>query len=202
MLKLTNLTKSIGKQIIFKEVSLFVSSGERVAVLGPSGAGKSTLLRCIAGLDSFEGEVQSNGKIVLIFQDFQLFPHLTVFENITYVPLRVLGYPKQEVFFEAESFLNKFMMADCRDKYPSVLSGGQQQRVSIIRAIMTKPAVLVMDEPTSSLDSETTEVVGSILKSLPITYVFATHDEAFVSDFATKHLSLVDQHLVIESKIN
>lgn len=198
MIKVTNLSKVFGDKYLFKNVSFEIESGERVALVGPSGIGKSTLLRCIAGLEKFSsGSIAASGKVTLVFQDFQLFPHLSVLENILYVPLNVL---KKKSYYnyslDAFAWLRKLGIDSLATKYPGSLSGGQQQRVSLIRAILAEPAILVMDEPTSLLDPQTTELIASALKDLSITYFFATHDNLFLDQFATRVIDFEEINLL------
>lgn len=154
-------------------VSLSVGKGEIVCILGPSGSGKSTLLRVLAGLEKIDGgtlsvaaEAQSPGEMVYVPQDYTLWPHLTVFENLTLAPREVRGTPAHEVRDEAESLLARFGLTEYGSVYPNELSGGQKQRVALIRALMMRPAVLLLDEVTSALDPELTKSVLDMIRAL------------------------------------
>ena len=188
MLEAKNIEKSFDKLEVLKNISFDVNKGEVLAIIGPSGSGKSTLLRCITQLETIDkGEIvicgdtlvkTFDGKAVyaskedrhkinmhygLVFQNFNLFPHMSVMKNITAAPINVLGKSKEEAEATAKSLLKKMGLADRGDYYPYQLSGGQQQRVSIARAMALNPELLLFDEPTSALDPELT---GEILKEI------------------------------------
>ena len=167
---LRNVTKRFGDRTILDDISLTIRPGETVALLGPSGGGKSTLIRCLNGLNTFDaGEIQVGGHCLLagsrnprntvqqvrqafgmIFQDFQLFPHLNVLENVTEAPIRVLGLPTREARERADKLLHRVGMSDHRLAFPQQLSGGQKQRVAIARALAMEPRGLLCDEITSA----------------------------------------------------
>lgn len=200
MIEIVNINKSFeGKQII-KNMSFTVKDGEILTIVGPSGGGKTTLLRCISGLETIDsGEVRVDGlsvdrarvnkKIGVVFQDFNLFPHFSVIDNITLAPISVLHMTKDVATNEAMSLLASFGLQDKASQYPFELSGGQKQRVAIARALIMKPKVLCYDEPTSALDPELRDNVADLilqLKKEDISQIIVTHDIDFgnkISDF-------------------
>ncbi|MBP0726023.1 amino acid ABC transporter ATP-binding protein [Bacillus sp. RG28] len=216
MLKVNSLTKRFGKQQVLGNVSFEVNKGEIVTLLGQSGAGKTTILRCVNGLESFDsGTIEVDGQIItsqkdlrkvrkdvgLVFQNYNLFPHKTVIENITEAPILVLGMNKEEAKKRATELLESVGLADKADAYPFELSGGQQQRVAIARACALKPKVLCFDEPTAALDPELTGEVASIMKRLAdggMSILVITHDMEFADKVATRTL-LVKDGTVIDS---
>jgi ABC-type polar amino acid transport system ATPase subunit len=198
MLKVVDVSKKIGGKTLFSRLSFEVLPGDRVALVGPSGAGKSTLLRCLAGLESYRGRISFDGRKTLVFQDFNLFPHLTVWENITYVPLVVLGNAVLETEKNAMQLLQRFALEEYRLKYPAELSGGQQQRVAIIRAVMAKVDLLIMDEPTSSLDNATTALIAEFLLEQNTMLFFSAHDELFVQTVATRVFEFTSDGALVE----
>ena len=180
MLKIVDLKKKFGQVYVLKGISFQIDDGEIGVVLGKSGAGKTTLIRCINGLESFDSgkiilddvEIMSindmkeiRGQIGMVFQNFNLFPHLTVLENIIESPVRVFGRNKDEVVKEALDLLEMVDLLDKKDHYPHQLSGGQQQRVAIARSCALKPKVLCFDEPTSALDKENIQKVEEIIRN-------------------------------------
>lgn len=197
--KIENLTKSFAQNVILKDVSAEVKEGEVISVIGPSGAGKSTFLRCLtllerptAGAVVFEGQnlvekslreiEEVRQKVGMVFQNFNLFPNLTVLENITLAPRRVKGIPEEEARGQAQKLLEKVGLADKADAYPGNLSGGQKQRVAIARALAMEPAVMLFDEPTSALDPEMVGEVLTVMRDLAqsgMTMVVVTHEMQF-----------------------
>lgn len=197
--KIENLTKSFAQNVILKDVSAEVKEGEVISVIGPSGAGKSTFLRCLtllerptAGAVVFEGQnlvekslreiEEVRQKVGMVFQNFNLFPNLTVLENITLAPRRVKEIPKEEARDQAQKLLEKVGLADKADAYPGNLSGGQKQRVAIARALAMEPAVMLFDEPTSALDPEMVGEVLTVMRDLAqsgMTMVVVTHEMQF-----------------------
>ena len=218
-----NIYKKFQNLEVLKGIDLEVSEGEVVAVIGPSGGGKSTLLRCLNKLETIEkgniiidGETLAkdtgNGaeyasaeetrriacKMGMVFQQFNLFPHMTVLENLIEAPVQVQKRNKEEVIKEAEILLEKVGLSEKRDVYPRKLSGGQQQRVAIARALAMKPAIMLFDEPTSALDPELTGEVLRTMRELAdekMTMVVVTHEMAFAREVATKVLFMADGYV-------
>lgn len=214
MLRIVDLKKKFGQVDVLKGISFQIDDGEIGVVLGKSGAGKTTLIRCINGLESFDSgkiilddvEIMSindmkeiRGKIGMVFQNFNLFPHLTVLENIIESPVRVFGRNKDEVVKEALDLLEMVDLLDKKDHYPHQLSGGQQQRVAIARSCALKPKVLCFDEPTSALDKENIQKVEEIIrncKRMGMTILIITHDTVFAREIADKTLNISEGQLV------
>ena len=172
------------------DLTLDIKQGDFVAILGHNGSGKSTLLRCATGLETPDnGEIIKNGKIGLVFQNFNLFPHYSVLKNITDAPIHVQKRNKAEVYKEARELLAKMGLSDKEDAYPYQLSGGQCQRVAIARALALNPKILFFDEPTSALDPELTGEVLRVIRSLAdlhITMVIVTHEMNFARDISDR----------------
>ncbi|PFH87133.1 amino acid ABC transporter ATP-binding protein [Bacillus sp. AFS088145] len=216
MLKVNNLTKQFNKQTVLNEVSFEVNKGEIVTLLGQSGAGKTTILRCINGLESFDGgSIEIDGQMIkskkdllkvrknvgLVFQNYNLFPHKTVIENIIEAPTLVLGMNKEEATKRAIDLLKQVGLSDKANSLPNELSGGQQQRVAIARACALQPKILCFDEPTSALDPELTNGIAEIMKKLAndgMSILVITHDMEFASNVSTRTL-LVKEGKVLES---
>ena len=201
MLEVKNLKKSFGNRVILDDVNLTVKDDEILCIVGPSGAGKTTLLRCITGLDTPDsGEFLMDGKpfdpqgtgasdrvIGVVFQDFNLFPNLSVMENITLAPTMVLKQPKNEAVKKAQELLAELGLSTKGNLYPWQLSGGQMQRVAIARALAMKPKILCYDEPTSALDPNLRQDVANIILSLKkggVTQLVVTHDLDFAEEIA------------------
>jgi len=215
MLKVNNLTKQFNKQTVLNEVSFEVNKGEIVTLLGQSGAGKTTILRCINGLESFDGgSIEIDGQMIkskkdllkvrknvgLVFQNYNLFPHKTVIENIIEAPTLVLGMNKEEATKRAMDLLEQVGLSDKANSLPDELSGGQQQRVAIARACALQPKILCFDEPTSALDPELTNGIAEIMKKLAnngMSILVITHDMEFASNVSTRTL-LVKEGKVLE----
>jgi len=225
VLEVSHLSKRFGKLKVLKDISFEVEKGEVVAVIGPSGSGKSTMLRCINQLESANGgsvcvqgqflfKEDGNGvvyadkkilreirlKVGLVFQNFNLFPHMTVLQNVMEAPVRVLGQHKEDARANAMELLKKMSMDMKCDVYPCELSGGQQQRVSIARALALKPEILFFDEPTSALDPELTGEILKVIRSLAeekMTMVIVTHEMAFAKNVAN-HVIFMDGGVIIE----
>ncbi len=227
VLKVEHLKKSFGENHVLKDISFDLMEGEVLSIIGPSGSGKSTLLRCITQLETMDaGTVCVNGKDMivgvdkkgnakyapanvlrdirlstgLVFQNFNLFPHLTVLQNLTIAPIRVLGMDREEARKIARELLEQMGLASKEKAYPCELSGGQQQRVSIARALAMQPKILFFDEPTSALDPELTGEVLKIIKGLAdqkMTMVIVTHEMAFARDVANKVI-FMDQGVIVE----
>jgi len=227
MIKMRNLHKSFGDYRLFKGINLDVALGEVVVLIGPSGSGKSTLLRCINGLETFEaGEIDVDGialhslnrerpstgdieairqvrlKVGMVFQQFNLFPHLTVLENITLAPVRVLNADPAKAREEALAFLRRINLEKKAQSRPGTLSGGEQQRVAIARALAMRPKAMLFDEPTASLDPETVGEVLSVIRDLVqqegMTTIISTHEMGFAREVADR-VVVFDQGEVIES---
>lgn len=214
MLKIVDLKKKFGQVEVLKGISFQIDDGEIGVVLGKSGAGKTTLIRCINGLESFDSgkivlddvEIKSindmkeiRGQIGMVFQNFNLFPHLSVLENIIESPVRVFGRNKDEVVKEALDLLEMVDLLDKKDHYPHQLSGGQQQRVAIARSCALKPKVLCFDEPTSALDKDNIQKVGEIIKDckkMGMAILIITHDTVFAEEIADKTLNISEGLLV------
>ena len=223
-IKATNIWKKFNNLEVLKGIDLEVNEGEVVAVIGPSGGGKSTLLRCLNKLETIDkGSITIDGeelcretsggteyvknndvrriacKMGMVFQQFNLFPHMTVLENLIEAPVNVQKRDKAEVIKEAEILLAKVGLSDKRDVYPRKLSGGQQQRVAIARALAMKPAIMLFDEPTSSLDPELTGEVLRTMRELAdekMTMVVVTHEMGFAREVATKVVFMADGHVL------
>lgn len=201
VLTVKNLQKSFGKTQVLKDISFEVEDGEIVSIIGSSGSGKSTLLRCITKLETPDsGEICVDGKMGLVFQNFNLFPHYSVLRNITEAPVHVMKVPKEEAEKEARNLLERLGLGDKADSYPHQLSGGQAQRVSIARALALKPKILFFDEPTSALDPELTGEVLKVIRSLAdlnMTMVIVTHEMEFARDLSDR-IIFMDQGVIAE----
>jgi polar amino acid transport system ATP-binding protein len=215
VVELRGVTKAFGPQVVLGGIDLAVREHEAVALIGASGSGKSTLLRCIDLLVEIDdGDVLIDGEVVtdpsvrpaavrrrlgMVFQAFNLFPHLTVLENVTLAPRRVGGLSRAEAEARARELLARFGLAGRERDYPDRLSGGQQQRVAIVRALAAEPRALLLDEVTSALDPELVgEVLGAVreLKAEGITMLIATHEMAFAREVADEVCFLCDGLIV------
>lgn len=198
MIHINNLHKRFGDSHVLRGISCDIKPQEVVCIIGPSGSGKSTFLRCMNALETVsEGEVVVNGfaahdrttdlnkmreSVGMVFQRFNLFPHMTVLENLIMAPMNLRNMPRQQAVDLAEALLAKVGLSDKRDAWPSSLSGGQQQRVAIARALAMKPSIMLFDEPTSALDPEKVNEVLQVIESLAhegITMVIVTHEMNF-----------------------
>ena len=182
MIRLENLHKSFGELEVLKGINLQINKGEIVAIVGPSGSGKSTVLRCMNLLEEptdgkiiFEGENITDKKvnidkirqnIGMVFQNFNLFPHMTVLDNITLAPIKIKKISKEQANEKAEILLDRVGLLDKKDAYPAQLSGGQKQRIAIARALAMEPDMMLFDEPTSALDPEMVKEVLDVIKEL------------------------------------
>jgi polar amino acid transport system ATP-binding protein len=210
-LELRDVHKSFGENEVLHGVDLVVDEHDIVCLIGPSGCGKSTLLRCINALETIDGgEIRLDGERVsgrgvdvdalradvgIVFQSFNLFPHMSVLDNITLAPRKVLRLSKADATDRGEALLDRIGMHEKRDDYPDRLSGGQQQRVAIVRALAMQPRVLLLDEVTSALDPELVAEVLTLVRELAregMTMLLATHEMGFVRDVASKVVFLYE----------
>jgi len=216
VIKVEQITKVLGKNTVLKNISTAIHQGEVVAIIGPSGSGKSTFLRCLNLLEKpTEGKIYikdqeiTNPKvnilevrkhIGMVFQQFNLFPHMTVLENVTYAPQKVKKLAKGEVEKNAKDLLAKVGLSDKVDSYPSQLSGGQKQRVAIARALAMEPEIMLFDEPTSALDPEMVKEVLDVIKDLAetgMTMVIVTHEMNFAKEVADRVI-FIDDGVILE----
>ena len=219
MINVKNLRKSFGENEILKDISTHVSEREVVVVIGPSGSGKSTFLRCLNGLETTSGgEIEIAGMTLthnktnihalrqhvgMVFQQFNLFKHLTILENITIGPRKVKKQSAQQAESLARSLLKKVGLSEKEASYPDELSGGQQQRVAIARALAMEPAVMLFDEPTSALDPEMVGDVLQVMKDLALegmTMVVVTHEMGFAREVGDRVLFMDGGYIVEEGK--
>lgn len=204
MLQVNHATKLYQKAAAFTDLSFEVAENQILGIAGPSGSGKSTLLHCLHGLEKLtQGEVKLAGTAVLMFQDFNLFPHMNVLENLTYAPKRL----KLNKDYEEQSLqLLKILKIDNKAHvYPKQLSGGQKQRVALARCLMIEPDILLCDEPTSGLDVGTTEEIVILLqevKKMGVTMVIASHDLDFLLAISDKVMVLKNGKKVVHKKVD
>lgn len=216
MIHINNLQKQFGDIHVLRGITCDIQEKEVISIIGPSGSGKSTFLRCINGLEDItSGEIEVNGfkvhdpkininrlreSVGMVFQRFNLFPHMTVLENLILAPHDVKKMAKTDAITKAESLLIKVGLIDKIDAYPSQLSGGQQQRVAIARALMMDPKVMLFDEPTSALDPELVGEVLTVMKSLAqegMTMVVVTHEMGFAREMSSRVI-FIDQGIIQE----
>jgi polar amino acid transport system ATP-binding protein len=225
MMQACNVTKRFHGQAVVDDVSIEVAKGETVCILGPSGAGKSTFLRCLNQLERLDGgAVYLDGELIgfrehngqlhelsnralarqrqhigMVFQHFNLFPHMTVLQNILEAPVGVLRRPREECAERAADLLKLVGLQDKRDAYPSALSGGQQQRVAIARSLAMNPKVILFDEPTSALDPELVHEVLDAMRVLAtegVTMIVVTHEMGFAREVANRAIFMADGAIV------
>jgi polar amino acid transport system ATP-binding protein len=215
-LRIEGLHKSFGRLEVLRGIDLAIAEHEVVCLIGASGSGKSTLLRCINLLEEIDAgriwveglEITDRGVNVdrvrrgigIVFQAFNLFPHMTVLRNITLAPRKVLGMSRDLAEARADELLDRFGLADKRDEYPDRLSGGQQQRAAIVRALAMKPDLLLLDEVTSALDPELVAEVLDVIRELAgegMTMVIATHEMGFARDVADR-ICFLDEGVILE----
>lgn len=216
MLEIKDLTKNFGENRVLRGVNTTVKKGEVVCVIGPSGSGKSTFLRCINKLETpsgghivFEGvDMVDKGEEVdkkiqqlgMVFQQFNLFPHMTVLDNITLAPIRVKKVPKPEAEKKARELLKLVGLEEKSSAYPGNLSGGQQQRIAIARALAMEPEVMLFDEPTSALDPEMVGEVLEVMKNLAqkgTTMIVVTHEMGFAREVSDRVI-FIDEGIIME----
>ena len=221
IIDIEHLTKSFGGNVVLNDLSLSVSRGEVVVLIGPSGCGKSTLLRCINGLEPIQGgSVKLHGepvehgrkslykvrqKIGMVFQSYELFPHMTVMKNILLAPMKVQGRNKEDVTREAMALLARVGLEDKADAYPSELSGGQKQRVAIVRSLIMNPDIMLLDEITAALDPEMVHEVLNVVLDLAkgtgenggTTMMIVTHEMAFAEAVADR-IVFLDGGVIVE----
>ena len=215
MIQLAGVNKYFGHNHVLKDISLKVESGEKVVVIGPSGSGKSTMIRCMNHLEEPEnGTVTVDGieitapgaqirevrqKVAMVFQQFNLYPHKTVLENLTIAPIRVQGVKKEEAERTGLEFLERVGLKEKAAAYPAQLSGGQQQRVAIARALNMHPQIMLFDEPTSALDPEMINEVLDVMVDLAssgITMVVVTHEMGFARKVADRVIFMADGEIL------
>ena len=229
MLRARNIYKSFQDNEVLKGISLDVRRGEVLSIIGPSGSGKSTLLRCLNRLETIDkGSIEVEGKLLvknglkgvaeyapkqearniltrmgMVFQQFNLFPHMTVLENLMEAPIQVKKQTREEIQPIAEALLQKVGLYEKRDAYPSRLSGGQQQRVAIARALAMKPDIMLFDEPTSALDPELTVEVLKTMRELAaerMTMVVVTHEMTFARDVSNHVIFMADGFIIEQGR--
>ncbi|KRM82535.1 ABC transporter ATP-binding protein [Ligilactobacillus ruminis DSM 20403 = NBRC 102161] len=217
LINVIGLKKSYGSNSVLKNIEFKVYPKEKVVLIGPSGGGKSTLLRCLNRLEECEGEIEFEGKNIvsvsskelqvlrrkmgMVFQQFNLFPNMTVLENITFAPVKLKVSEPKEAERYAHELLRQVGLDDKADAYPQSLSGGQQQRVAIARALAMKPEVMLFDEPTSALDPEMVGDVLDVMRRLAksgMTMIIVTHEMSFARDVADKVL-FMDQGRIADA---
>lgn len=221
IIEIKNLHKFFEEKIVLKGINLSISEGEVVVLLGPSGCGKSTLLRTLNGLEKIqEGEILLDGttitdsssdwtkirqKIGMVFQNYELFPHLNVIDNIILGPTKIQNRDKKEVLEQAEELLQKVGLADRKNAYPRELSGGQKQRIAIVRALCMNPEIMLFDEVTASLDPEMVREVLEVILNLAksgMTMLIVTHEMSFAKAVADRIVFLDSGNICEESYPN
>jgi len=214
-LRVEGLRKSFGANEVLRGIDLTVAPHEVIGLIGASGSGKSTLLRCVNLLERIDaGAIYLDGQLItgpavnenlvrqhigIVFQSFNLFPHMTVERNVTLAPMKVLGLPKAEALEQSKLLLDRFGLAEKRADYPDRLSGGQQQRVAIVRALAMQPRLMLLDEVTSALDPELVSEVLDVIRELAeggMTMLIATHEMGFARDIASRVCFLADGQII------
>ncbi len=218
MIKIRNLNKTFGENQVLKNIDLDIEQGDILVIVGPSGSGKSTLLRCINLLEEpTDGEIHFDGELInspscdinhvrermgMVFQNFNLFPHLTVRSNINLAPIKLLGKSEGEANKTCEELLKSIGLLDKIDAYPRTLSGGQKQRIAIVRALAMNPEIMLFDEPTSALDPEMVGEVLDLMKFVAsggMTMVIVTHEMGFAREVATRMVFMNDGNIESEN---
>lgn len=206
ILKIENLSKSFADNEVLKDVSFTMDKGEIIAVIGSSGSGKSTMLRCINGLVTpTSGKIAYEGRTGMVFQHFNLFPHMTCLQNITYAQVKVLKRSKEEARRKAEELLSLVGLLDQANKYPSQISGGQKQRIAIARALAMDPEIMLFDEATSALDPEITGEVLTVMKKLAekhMSMLVVTHEMGFAREVSDRVLFMSEGKILEEGAPN
>ena len=216
LIHVDNLQKSFGDLVVLDGIDIDINCGDVVVVVGPSGSGKSTFLRCLNRLEeSTGGSIYFNGeditapgvninkhrqKMGMVFQQFNLFPHMTIMKNLTIGPMKLLGKTKEEAEKKAQELLDRVGLGDRGNSYPKQLSGGQKQRVAIVRALCMEPEVMLFDEPTSALDPEMVGEVLEVMQELAkdgMTMVCVTHEMGFAREVATRVI-FIDEGKIVE----
>ena len=216
MIEIKNLTKSYDKKCILKNINLKINDNEQVSIIGKSGCGKSTLLRCIARLEKIDkGQILIDNenvnnikkfynKVGMVFQSFNLFENMTVLENLIIAPVKLKIQTKDEAIKVAKGYLKEINLENKINEYPKNLSGGEKQRVAIIRALMEKPKILLLDEPTSSLDpqmkKEVLELISK-LKDYNMTIIVVSHELNFVKDFSSRIIFLDNKTIISDDTV-
>lgn len=218
LIRVRGLKKSFGDLDVLKGIDVDINKGDVVFVVGPSGSGKSTFLRCLNRLEeptggsiTFEGVDITDAKtdidkhrqrMGMVFQQFNLFPHMTIMKNLTIAPMKLQGRSRQEAEATARELLERVGLVDRADAYPSQLSGGQKQRIAIVRALCMKPDVMLFDEPTSALDPEMVGEVLNVMRELAaekMTMVVVTHEMAFAREVATRVMFMDEGYFIEEN---
>ncbi len=221
LIQVQNLGKKFGDVEVLKDISVDIYKGDVVCVIGPSGSGKSTFLRCLNRLEEpsgghilFEGvdivdkktDIDKHRqKMGMVFQQFNLFPHMTILKNLTLAPMKLQGRSRKEAEEQALGLLHKVGLADRADSYPNQLSGGQKQRIAIVRALCMNPDVMLFDEPTSALDPEMVGEVLNVMRELAdekMTMVVVTHEMGFAREVATRVMFMDGGYFLEENEPN
>ena len=216
MIEIKNLTKIYDKKCILKNINLKINDNEQISIIGKSGCGKSTLLRCIARLEKIDkGQILIDNenindiknfynKVGMVFQSFNLFENMTVLENLIIAPVKLKIYSKNEAIKLAKNYLKEINLENKINEYPKNLSGGEKQRVAIIRALMEKPKILLLDEPTSSLDPQMKKEVLELvtkLKDYNMTIIVVSHELNFVKDFSSRIIFLDNKTILSDDTV-
>lgn len=218
MIELRNVNKYYGSHHVLKDVNLMINEGEKLVIIGPSGSGKSTTIRCMNGLEGISsGKVVINGieltpktklticrkYCAMVFQHFNLYPHMTVLQNLTLAPMKIQGRSRQDAEAMAFKYLKVVGLEEKAKVYPSMLSGGQQQRVAIARSLCTQKKIILFDEPTSALDPETVQEVLDVMRKISeekgTTMVVVTHEMGFAKEVADRVIFMEDGRVVEEN---
>lgn len=219
MLKLNNVTITFENQNILENINLEVKKGEIISIIGPSGSGKSTLIRCMnhmvipsTGYVSFKDEILTEKNIDeirqhigMVFQAFELFPHLTVLDNLILAPVHLKKMSKEEAINKAKELLTRVNLLDKINVYPNTLSGGQKQRIAIVRSLLMNPEIMLFDEPTSALDPEMVKEVLQVIKDLAesgMTICIVTHEMAFAKEISTRVLFVDQKSILADGSVN